>query len=364
MTARVRLLRLLLLVFAPALVGYSVTVPTAVHVPADDSAIRYEGRFDVVDRAAPVVVWQASRIRLAFTGDSVALRFDDVRGQSFFDVVIDGHTQLLGLRESAPAETLAFSGLGAGRHELVLFKRSEASAGSARFRGVELAPGATAAEPTLPDYRLRMQFFGDSITAGACNEDGATDQWADRSSHNNARAYGALTATAFAADYRNIAVSGMGVATGWNEVKAGEMWDRIYPRADAPRADLRAWVPELLFINLGENDDSFTTAKQQPFPTEAYINNYVALVQSFRRAWPDAHIVLLRGGMFGGARSERLCQAWEKVVERAQAADPKVSHFIFQHWSSNHPRVDDHRAMAEELIGWLRAQPFMQPYTR
>jgi hypothetical protein len=85
-------------------------------------------------------------------------------------------------------------------------------------------------------------------------------------------------------------------------------------------------------------------------------------VQSVRQAFPAAHIVLLRGGMYGGAQSERLRTPWETVVQELERADSDVSHFVFKHWSSNHPRVADHRAMADELIEWLTAQEFMQAY--
>jgi hypothetical protein len=215
--------------------------------------------------------------------------------------------------------------------------------------------------PPAPDYRLRMEFLGDSISAGACNEDGAADQWADRRTHNNALSYTTVTAAAFRADCRCTAVSGMGVAAGWTEVKAGEAWDKLYPAAASPRADLPAWPPDVLLINLGENDDSFTKAHGQPFPA-GYIPGYVALVKSIRAAWPRAHLVLLRGGMFGGAQSAPLREAWEAVVRQVESDDAQVSHFVFTHWSSNHPRVSDHRAMADELIAWLKQQPFMRKY--
>lgn len=329
-------------------------------LPASDPRFLYEGRFDLSKADAPVVVWQSSRIRLDFSGDALALRFDAVSGQAYFDVTIDGRTTLLALREGSPATGAELHGLGAGRHSLVLFKRSEAGAGTARFLGVTLAAGAEAFAPARPAYPIAMWFFGDSITVGACNEDGAMDQWEDRATHNNALSYGAMTAAAFQADYRNVAVSGMGLATGWTPLKAGEVWDRVYPRADSPRVDLTGWKPDVIFINLGENDDSFTTAKKQPFPAEAYTDAHVALVQAMRAAYPRAEIVLLRGGMFGGAQSERLRAPWEAAVKRIEAADRQVAHFVFTHWSSTHPRVADDRAMADELIAWLKEQAFMK----
>jgi lysophospholipase L1-like esterase len=207
-----------------------------------------------------------------------------------------------------------------------------------------------------------MLFIGDSITVGACNEDGAADQWDDRSTHNNALSYGAMTAANFSADYRNIAVSGMGISTGYVEMRAGEVWDRVRPDPASEKADLKAdSIPGVVFVNFGENDDSFTRKNNQPFPVD-FTTRYVALVEDIRKAYPIAHIVILRGGMFGGAQSERLRAPWESAVQRLEAHDPRITHFVFEHWSKLHPRVADHRAMADELIAWLRRQEFMQAY--
>lgn len=307
-------------------------------------------------------MWQGSRITIDFEGDSIALQFANAKGQNFFNAQIDDRSSLVEVSENSPVVGNVFTDLGAGRHRLILFKRSEAAAGTVQFRGIELADGASAFRPEKRPYRLSMQFFGDSITAGACNEDGEGDQWEDRRTHNNARSYGAFTAAAFSADYRNIAVSGMGIVTGWTELKAREVWDRTYPDSKSPRADLAGWMPDVVFLNLGENDDSFTSAKNLPFPAEDYIKGYVSLTQSFRSAYPTSQIVILRGGMFGGAQSERLRIPWETAVGKIENADNRVSHFVFEHWSNNHPRVADHRAMADELIAWLNAQEFMQKY--
>lgn len=323
---------------------------------ADDARFRFDGRVDFANRAAPVLIWQATRVRLDFTGESIALHFAHADGQNFFDATIDGTRHLVAVAAGPRPPAASVTGLGAGRHTLELFKRNEAAAGTVAFTGVTLAPGAEAfAAAPAPD--VRWMFFGDSITAGACNEDGATDQWEDRRTHNNARSFGALTAAAFPVDYRNIAISGMGIVEGYVEMRAGEIWDRLYPRADSPRADLTGWVPHVVFVNLGENDDSFTTNNHRPFPA-GYSAGYVALVRSLRAAWPQAQIVLLRGGMFGGAQSLRLRPAWEAAVAELERTDPKITHFVFQHWSQMHPRVADAQAMADELAAWLRLQPF------
>ena len=339
----------------------SAAEPALKLLPASDARYRYEGRFDLADPAQPVVIWSGSRISLDFAGDRLALAFGAVVDQCVFNVTVDGATEIADLRNGAAARYVWPQPLSAGRHHLEIFKRSEAAKGHAAFRGAELAAGAQAWAPPAPAYRLKIEFFGDSITAGACNEDGEKDQWDDFRTHNHALSYGYLTSQALSADHRAMAVSGMGIRIGYVDVLAGQAWDKLYPRANSPRADLAAWQPDVAFVNFGENDDSFTHGHQLPFPPD-WVAGYVALVRSIRTAYPHAQIVLLRGGMSGGAKSERLIPAWESAVHEVEATDPHVAHFVFTHYSALHPRVADDRAMAAELTAWLKRQPFMTPF--
>ncbi|PIU19965.1 MAG: hypothetical protein COT18_04685 [Elusimicrobia bacterium CG08_land_8_20_14_0_20_59_10] len=330
-------------------------------IPADSAAFRYEGRFDITSASAPVIIWQGSRIYADFKGEKLDLLFGHAEGRNFFNISVDGEKSVIGLKPGETARAGWPRPLKPGRHSLELFKRSEASAGTAVFLGIELAPGKKALKPRPPAYKLTMLFFGDSITAGACSEDGAADQWEDRSTHNNALSYAALTAAAFRADYHNIAISGMGISAGYTKLRAGQAWDRLYPRADSPRADLKTWTPQLIFINYGENDSSFTRGKGLPFP-EDFAAGYQELVRNIRAAWPEARIVLLRGGMYGGSQSPELGEVWKNAASDLEAADPGINRYVFEHWSENHPRAADHRALAGELTAWLKQQGFMETY--
>lgn len=326
-----------------------------ISVPAADARFQYEGRFDRTDPKAPVIIWEASRVRLDFSGDAVGLNFGQVQGQVCFNADVDGRKTLIDLQEIVPMRHAEISGLGAGRHHLVLFKRTEASAGSVAFLGVDLPAGAEAWPASMPHYATKMLFVGDSITVGARDEDGPEDQWQDRRTHNVAESYATLTAEAFNADDQIIALSGIGVAVGWYDQLMGDVWNRVFPRAESPLADLGAFEPATIFVNLGENDDSYSTAHKIPFPAN-HTSRYVDLVHALRKAYPKAEIVLLRGGMFGGAQSARLRGPWQAVVAQLEAEDPQVKHFVFTHWTHTHPRVADHRAMADELIAWLKAK--------
>lgn len=341
----------------PHSAGVSVP-PATVLLAASDLRFCYGGRFDFSDPANPVVIWAGSRIGVDFEGARLALCFGPATGQNFFNVTVDDVSEV---GAGAEGRWVWPHRLGSGRHRLRIFKRSEAAAGQVVFRGVELAPGARVWTPAVPAQRLKVEFIGDSITVGANNEDGAADQWEDRRTHNHALSYAHLVSQALGADHRAMAVSGLGVCEGYVEMKAGEVWDKVYPRATAARADLAAWQPDLVFINLGENDDAFPRENRRPFPA-GFTASYVALVRAVRAAYPRARIILLRGGMWGGARSPELGQAWTVAVAQLEASDEGVAHFAFRHWSRQHPRVSDHRIMAEELTDWLKRQPFMAPF--
>ncbi|MFT3782052.1 MAG: SGNH/GDSL hydrolase family protein [Nibricoccus sp.] len=334
-------------------------MPATRLVSAAHPALHFEGRLDRRNPAAPVFIWQGSSLEFSFTGDFLALRFGGRKGSAFFDLTLEAQQSMIEVKEGAEPVVIAFSKeLPPGSHRVTLFKRSEADAGYATLDSIELSAGGKLEKFETATPKLRLHFFGDSITVGACDEDGAVDQWESRATHNNAFSYAALTAKAFGAGYRNTAVSGMGIVEGYVPKIAGQIWDRLYPEIDSPKADENGWEPDLVFVNYGENDDSFTKNAGTPFP-KGFTEGYVDLVRAMRQAYPKAEIILLRGGMSGGAKSERLRLPWESAVQQLKATDPHVHHFVFQHWSELHPRVSDQRAMADELIGWLRAQPFV-----
>jgi len=349
-------LPLLCLGFLPLLAAFA-TEPAMTLSPASDAAFLFEGRFDRRNPVEPGFIWAGDRISADFTGAQLALRFGQAEGQTYFDVTVDGVTQVV---SGSAGRWIWPSPLAGERHRLKIVKRSEADAGHVVFLGLELAEGAKLLPPVPPGYRLKAQFIGDSITVGANNEDGVEDQLEDRRTHNHVLSYDYLTSQALGADHRAVAVSGMGICEGFVPMIAADTWDKVYPRAVPLKADLAGWVPDLVFVNLGENDDAFTRSQGRPLPA-GYTDGYVRLIRAVRAAWPKAQIVLLRGGMYGGSQSMALREAWEKAVVEIERTDPHVAHFVFTHWTKTHPRVSDHRIMSGELLAWLKAQGIATP---
>ena len=100
-------------------------------IPATDARFRYEGRIDFSDPAAPVIIWQGSRISLDFDGPVLALRWAGATDQNFFNVQVDDTTVVVAV-PAGPARRIDVPlTLAPGRHRLSLFKRTEAGAGTA-----------------------------------------------------------------------------------------------------------------------------------------------------------------------------------------------------------------------------------------
>jgi hypothetical protein len=340
--------------------GVALAAAAAAHgalVPAGDPAFRYSGRVDARGPDWPVLVWESTRVAVDFRGPDLTLRFGAASGQNFFDLAVDGRAEVVAVRPG-PASVLAYAHpLSAGLHHLELVKRSEAAAGVAAFGGIDVRDARSVRPPAAGPAGPRFQFFGDSITAGACNEDGPVDQWADRRTHNAEQSYAALAARALGAEYRIVAVSGIGIVTGYVDATFGQVWNRLYPEAASPAAALAGWQPDVIFFNFGENDASFSAKQGRPVPAD-FAARYQDLVRQVRAAYPRAQLVLLRGGMGEGATNSALIGAWTAAARLLEAGDPAVSHFAFAHWSRQHPRVADDQAMAAELAAWLRRQPF------
>ncbi|MEI6569185.1 MAG: hypothetical protein WCR20_21070, partial [Verrucomicrobiota bacterium] len=188
---------------------------------ADHPGFRYWGRIDATIPAQPVMIWEGSSVRARFHGTSLGLRFAQAqlgRRNTTFNVIIDGESRLLSIDASKPPyRYLWLGGLADTAHELTLFKRSEASDSWIAFQGIYLDKAQTTLGTAPDPASRRIEFYGDSITAGAFseyfpydNDIGGTASAAALSTSTNYTAYGAIAARDLQADYSCIAVSGIG----------------------------------------------------------------------------------------------------------------------------------------------------------
>lgn len=326
----------------------SAVSPPTVQAPRDLPLV-WTGRFDPAAFPGARFGWQLTRLSGRFSGGRLTLRFSGVSGRNVFQIVIDGQETLWELNEgSAPEVTL--TGLGPGDHRLEMVKRSEGYFGSVTLAGLALAPKGAWLTPA-PALRRRLEFYGDSITAGACNEDVGADQYDDLTTHNADLSYAAITARRLGAEVVNVAVSGIGLTCSWNQLLVHDVWDRVAPDPLAAPAAVDR-VPDVVIVNLGQNDYGFAASQGRGLDP-AYGQRLRDLVRRLRGRYPGTWIVGALGGMTGWRECEPLRRLWTEAWAELGAEDPRVRSFFFQAASSAHPRVDVHALLAEELVTFL-----------
>jgi lysophospholipase L1-like esterase len=324
-------------------------------ISADNPGFAYSGRIDFSNPLSPVLIWQGTEIRARFTGTRISVRLSKVQGNCYFNLIVDGKVHVL-KPEASPIEFdyELKEDLPPGTHELSLFKRTEAAYGQANFEGIMVSAGESLAG--VPDGRpLKIEFYGDSITVGACDEEPSPkDSYADLITHNNYVSYGANAARALNAEYSNISYSGIGLCASWNEYLLPQVWDRLYPRSDSARYDFADRAPDIVVLNVGQNDFGYPAAKGQAFP-QGFAEAYVKLVRAMRAQYPQAWIISVEGGMSAYHDSIELQRAWAKALKQLKADDPRVLSLVFKAFTYNHPRANTHAALAKELEAFIRA---------
>jgi lysophospholipase L1-like esterase len=324
-----------------------------VDVAADNPGIQYIGRFDFADPKKPRCDWPGSSIQARFTGTTITVKISG--GTNDFNVIIDGQWKSK-LTVDGKTSQVAAAGLAEGTHTLLLTKRTEGFNGISVFEGFQLPDGqALAPPPARPSPRI--QFIGDSFTAGYGDEATVTNCPDRRPYDNNYVAYGPVAARALGADYSVQAVSGLGMVHNYGDAQplsANPMppyYERTLFNAASPKWDFSKWVPDVVTVALGTND--FSTAVK---PTQTqYSGAYKAFLAKLRAWHPDAHLVCVTYAV--DAFQEKFVDA---LVKETAASDAKVHHVKLPGLTSaemgcdGHPNVAGQKKYADILIPELR----------
>ena len=260
--------------------------------PASSPEISYFGRWEKEGDTARCG-YGAAYLRAKFKGTGIKAELSGE--QIWWRVSIDGgefkRFQPAG-RESVLAENLA-----PGEHSVLLVRSTEGQAGVSEFRGFEVIDGELL-EPEQPKVH-RLEFVGDSITAGAFN-DGV---WIPGKNsyydvEDNDMAYGPQLARMLAADYSVVAKSGQGVVHNYAEKwpYQGLHGKDTYGLSFFPGTtvqenyqwDTKKFPVDAVIISLGTND--LSSATQMPLAGE-FKAGYHELLSEVRRLNPQAVII-------------------------------------------------------------------------
>jgi lysophospholipase L1-like esterase len=286
--------------------------------------------------------------------------------------VVDG--QAAGVLVKPEAGAYEVEGLSDGKHAISVLVATESQAEPDTFGGFAIPADEKALRPT-PRTR-QMEFIGDSHTVGygilsntrMCTE---AQVWART---DDTRAFGALTADHYGADYQINAISGRGVVRNYNGFQADTL-PEAYPyvlfdgkqKYEGAGYGDSGWKPQVVVIALGTNDFSTPLNPGERWKTRNelhadYEATYARFVAGLRARNPGAFFIVWATDAAG---SESEAEARNVVQQRQQRGDRRISFLPVEGLSFGacnwHPTVADDRAIADKLVRLIDAEGVFGP---
>lgn len=325
----------------------------------DDSRITYSGRTGFKTDAAELY-WSGASVKINFMGSEIAAVLKDQDTSNYYNVIVD--EKIVGkIHPDTTKNTYQLAtGLSAGKHTLELFKRTEWDKGKSLFYGfIPVKEASVLPASALP--KRKIEFYGNSITCGYATEDFKGDSPIGFFEDNYV-SYAAITARHFNAQYSCIAKSGIGLLLSWFPLIMPEMYDRLDPTDSTSKWDFNKYTPDVVVINLFQNDAWLT---QRPdFPEfkhrfgnqapskETIIQTYKTFVQNIRSKFPQAQIICALGSM----DATQTGSPWPGYIVKAvkELKDRKIyTHFFPYKNTPGHPKVAEQQEMADSLITFI-----------
>lgn len=259
-----------------------------------------------------------------------------------------------------------------------LVKLSESASSSLGIAAIRLDGADAKAQPAdvitpAPAKSHLIEFIGDSITCGY-GVDGVFGTDTFKTQNENAtKTYAYFTAQNLDADYSMVSYSGHGIISGYTtqgKLNSGQLVPKFYGQVGHNSALIEGkrriqedlWdfsvQPDLVVINLGTNDASYTGTDAAL--QKAFAEKYTEFLKEIRGKNPNAP-VLCTLGIMGGT----LCDAIDLAVSdyTAQTGDSNVRTMRFDMQDTNadgvavdwHPSEATHKKAAEKLTAEIRA---------
>ncbi len=221
-----------------------------------------------------------------------------------------------------------------------------------------------------PEKGFKIEFIGDSITCGYGVDDENAEHHFKTATEDATKGYAYKTAALLNADYSLVSYSGHGIISGFTENGKKITEQRVPPFyeifaksygsvhsfcASAVSWDFSKFVPDIVVINLGTNDASYTGNDKEKI--EEYRRAYYDFLKTVRKHNPNAHIICALGIM-GDSLFPILQSAVKKYSEETNDNNISCFHFNPQDGSTGyaadwHPSEATHdiaaKALAEEI---------------
>lgn len=188
--------------------------------------------------------------------------YADTNNRPYVSILVDGVRNDYALDEEF--KTISIN-LADGIHDVEVLKRTESSVSFAAIKDIK----ADNFYPIEEENKLKIEFYGDSLTCGFGNLSNDPSEPFTTSTESFLDGYSYLLAKKLNADYSAICVSGFPVyKSRWNQ---GFPLDSVADMISiagysndmtintAPKWNNSQYIPDLVVINLGTNDESYLT---------------------------------------------------------------------------------------------------------
>lgn len=350
-----------ILVFVGFLAVISCTTKTDFVIPYSNSQLMYEGRIDTNSVKGAEFYWSGTSVKINFEGESISALMKDENGTNDYNILLDQDSAILLQMDTVKKYYTLASGLAPGKHTLELFKRTEWDRGTTTFYGFKIN-GDAKLLPKSPAKKRKIEFYGNSITAGYAVEDTTGKDNPNGTFTNNYLSYSAITARHFNAQYSCICKSGIGIMISWFPIIMPEIYNRLNPSDSTSLWNFSNYTPDLVVINLFQNDcwlvhrperKEFKTNFGDKAPDDAYIiQAYQNFVTSIRDKYPNANIICMLGNMDATKEGSK----WPGYIEQAvtNLNDPKIYSLIVPFKNTpGHPNIQEQKDMANRLIQFI-----------
>ena len=340
---------------------------------ADSNAFVYTGRIDFENPAEPLMIYAGSTVETKFTGKTVGIY---VKNQSMFvytaiGVLVDNVQYKLELTDSEEEQFFRIPAeLGEGEHTLVVFKR-QAAAHYFRFCGIETEEGAEVTAPTKK-YSIKIEVFGDSVSAGEVTEAFNYEGCIDPAEHNGVYdnswfSYPMILGRRLSARVHNNAQGGIALfdKTGYfcgpdRETLIGveSTYDKLsyvpYSRQGMTLWDFSRFTPDLIIFAIGQNDPN---PCEEETKSEEYVEKwkgkYKEIIGDLKKRYGEqVRVVMILTVLMHDPR-------WDTYLDEIESElrDETVRHYRFRRCGQatpGHPRLTEQVEMAEELGAYIR----------
>lgn len=282
-----------------------------------------------------------------------------VNGERVIDDMVDNKEEVYDVFESNDPQEVTVS----------LVKLSESPMSTIAITDIKVT--GSEIRPTAYKYKL-IEFIGDSITCGYGADDPNRNHNFSTKTEDVTKAYAYKTAQALDVDYSMVSFSGYGIITGYSNdgetkapaqqvpkyyTKLGHSWSANGSfKPSEIDWDFGKRQPDIIVINLGTNDDSYT--KDIKERQEEYCAAYTEFLKTVRSNNPDAKIVCALGIM-----TDRLFPYVQKAADdyTAETGDSNISTLKFDvqipadgYSADWHPSVKTHDKASQKLADYLK----------